>query len=86
MSFAEAMRLLAGAGIGGDAGGEAGAVDWSETVASPWLAETLAEMRRPDSAARVELGSALNATRRPYQLAGLQWLHLLANLQLGPSS
>ena len=83
LSFVEAMRLLAGAGIGGDAGGEAATADWSETVAGPWLAETLGAMRRPDGAGRVDPGSALNATLRPYQLAGVQWLHLLAKLRLG---
>ena len=83
LSFPEAMRLLAGAGIGGDAGREAAAADWSDTVAGPWLSETLSQMRRPDSGARIDPGSALNATLRPYQLAGLQWLHLLANLRLG---
>src|SRR5215470_15047541 len=83
LSFAEAMRLVAGAGIGGDADRQAAAADWSETLAGPWLSETLSEMRHPDRAARVDPGSALNATLRPYQLAGLQWLHLLANLRLG---
>src|SRR5215471_2846899 len=70
LSFAEAMRLVAGAGIGGDADRQAAAADWSETLAGPWLSETLSEMRHPDRAARVDPGSALNATLRPYQLAG----------------
>lgn len=83
LSFAEAMRLLAGAAIGGDAGGEAPAADWSQTIAGPWLAETLAAMRHPGNAERVDPGAALNATLRPYQLAGVRWLHLLASLRLG---
>ncbi len=84
LSFAEAMRMLAGAGIGENAAGDdAAVVDWSSTVAGPWLSDALAAMRHPDRAARVEPGSALNAKLRPYQQAGLQWLHLLANLRLG---
>jgi non-specific serine/threonine protein kinase len=83
LSFAEAMRLVAGAGM---AAGEAAATpdpDWSETVAGPWLAETLKAMRHPDGDASVGPGRALNGTLRPYQQAGLQWLHLLAGLGLG---
>jgi non-specific serine/threonine protein kinase len=83
LSFGEAMRLLAGAGI---AQGEAAAssdVAWSETVAGPWLAKTLAGLRDPGGLARVDPGKALNGTLRPYQQSGVQWLHLLARLGLG---
>jgi len=83
LSFGEAMRLLAGAGIGGDAGNVGGTADWSQTVAGPWLAETLAAMRRQGSGSPVDPGTALKATLRPYQLAGVQWLHLLSRLRLG---
>ena len=80
LSFSEAMRLLTGTGIGAkDAG--AGAVDWSQTVAGPWLAETLTALRHPDAA--VDPGAALHATLRPYQSAGVQWLYLLTKLRLG---
>src|ERR1700726_2736972 len=41
LSFGEAMRLLAGAGISGDATAGPADVDWSQIVAGPWLAETL---------------------------------------------
>jgi superfamily II DNA or RNA helicase len=83
LSFGEAMRLLAGTGI---AEGEAAAsadIAWSETVAGPWLAETLAALRDPGGLARVDPGKALNGTLRPYQQNGVQWLHLLARLGLG---
>src|SRR5262245_14733673 len=83
LSFGEAMRLLAGAGIAEEASAAQADVAWSETVAGPWLAETLAAMRRPDGGARVDPGAALNGTLRPYQQAGVQWLHLLARLRLG---
>lgn len=83
LSFGEAMRMLAGAGIGeGEADASAGAA-WSETVAGPWLAETLAALRDPGGLARVDPGKALNGTLRPYQQTGVQWLHLLARLGLG---
>ena len=48
LSFGEAIRMLAGVGIAGDvAAGEAD-VAWAETVAGPWLAETIAALRHPD--------------------------------------
>jgi SNF2-related domain/SNF2 Helicase protein len=83
VSFGEAMRLLAGAGADGDGIAGSVAAEWSETVAGPWLAETLAGLRRPEGLARVDPGGALQATLRPYQRAGLQWLYLLTRLRLG---
>jgi superfamily II DNA or RNA helicase len=83
LSFGEAVRLLAGTGISGDATAEPVDVDWSQTVAGPWLAQTLADLRRPGGLARIDPGSSLQGTLRPYQLAGVQWLHLLARLRLG---
>src|SRR6267142_3551852 len=83
LSFGEAMRMLAGAGMTGDEAAGAADVDWSETVAGPWLAETLAALRRPDGSARFNLGSLLQGTLRPYQQAGVQWLYLLIRLRLG---
>jgi superfamily II DNA or RNA helicase len=83
LSFGEAMRLLTGAGISqGPAGIEAD-VEWSETVAGPWLAQMLAELRAPDGSMRVDPGPLLAGTLRPYQRSGVQWLHLLARLGLG---
>ena len=83
LSFGEAMRMLAGAGVVD--GGAAGQSDdaWSKTVAGPWLAETLRGLRHPVGLARVDPGRSLQGTLRPYQLAGVQWLHLLARLRLG---
>jgi hypothetical protein len=83
LSFGEAMRLLAGAGMTGDEAAGAADVDWSQTVAGPWLAETLAALRRPDGNAPSNLGGLLQGALRPYQQAGVQWLHLLARLRLG---
>src|SRR5271156_386717 len=41
MSFAEAMRMLAGASVTGDDPAAADA-DWSRVTAGPWLEQTLA--------------------------------------------
>ena len=83
LSFGEAMRLLAGAGISGDSAAAPADPDWSQTVAGPWLARTLAEMRQPDGSLSADPGRSLTGTLRPYQQAGVQWLHLLARLGLG---
>lgn len=81
--FGEAMRMMAGAGIAeNDSGGQVD-IDWGQAVAGPWLAETLAALRRPDGLARVDPGKSLQGTLRPYQLAGVQWLYLLTQLRLG---
>ena len=83
LSFGEAMRLVAGAGISGEKSAEPAQAEWSQTVAGPWLAETLAAMRSPAGRLRVDPGQQLKGTLRPYQQAGAQWLHLLARLGLG---
>ncbi len=81
LSFAEAMRMLAGAAVANDDKAMPDA-DWSQVTAGPWLAQTLQELRAPDGKA-ADPGPALHGTLRPYQLAGTQWLHLLSNLGLG---
>ena len=83
LSFGEAMRLLAGAGIAENDSGVQAAIGWGQAVAGPWLAETLAALRRPDGLARIDPGKSLQGTLRPYQLAGVQWLYLLTQLRLG---
>jgi len=83
LSFGEAMRMLAGAGIAEDDSGGQADIDWGQAVAGPWLAETLAALRRPDGLARIDPGKSLQGTLRPYQLAGVQWLYLLTQLRLG---
>ncbi|CDK99177.1 Uncharacterized ATP-dependent helicase ywqA [Magnetospirillum gryphiswaldense MSR-1 v2] len=80
LSFAEAMRLLAGAAIAEDSPDEA-TRQWSQVTAGPWLAETLKALRDP--AALAEPLPMLKATLRPYQKVGVHWLHLLTGLGLG---
>ena len=81
VSFSEAMRLMAGASLEDDV--EALDANWSELVAGPWLAETLKGLRQPGSLARLNVGTQLHATLRPYQEEGVRWLYLLTQLKLG---
>ncbi len=81
LTFAQAMRMLADpAAASGEA--DAATAAWSQVAAGPWLAETLKALRAPDGAG-VDPGPALRGTLRPYQKAGVQWLHLLSGLGLG---
>ncbi len=82
LSFGEAMRLVAGAHVPGDIVADS-ARDWSHVVAGPWLTKTLAGLRDPDQLAQLDPGPALKTTLRPYQQAGVRWLHLLSTLGLG---
>ncbi|MBG6073526.1 MULTISPECIES: DEAD/DEAH box helicase [unclassified Polaromonas] len=81
LSFAPAMRLLAGASL--DESGEPLDADWSELAAGPWLADTLAGLRKPEGLAQIDPGPELKTTLRPYQQAGVRWLYLLTRLGLG---
>jgi SNF2 family DNA or RNA helicase len=86
ISFAEAMRLLAGAAVTDPSGmdNDPGPADpaWSMITAGPWLQQTLRDLRSADTAG-VDPGSALRGSLRPYQLTGTRWLHMLSNLGLG---
>ncbi len=81
LTFAEAMRLLSGAAVAGERA-EPATAEWAHVTAGPWLAETLKLLREPGGMA-VDPGPALKGTLRPYQAAGVQWLHLLSRLGLG---
>jgi superfamily II DNA or RNA helicase len=85
LGFAEAMRLLSGAGSRGaaDAETEGARREWSSVVAGDWLAQTLRTLRAPEQLAAVHPGTELHATLRPYQELGVRWLHLLVQLGLG---
>lgn len=82
VSFAEAMRLTAGAGIAGSAD-EPTASDWGRAVAGPWLEKTLAALRDPCATSRIDPEEYLNGTLRSYQQTGVHWLYLLSQLKLG---
>jgi non-specific serine/threonine protein kinase len=80
LPFGQAMRLLSGAALDADTPADP---DWSEVVAGDWLADLLHGLRSPEGLAGVDPGPALHATLRPYQQAGVRWLHLLSRLGLG---
>ena len=52
-------------------------------MAGPWLEETLTALRRREGLSPVDPGRSLHGTLRPYQQAGVQWLHLFTRLRLG---
>jgi hypothetical protein len=79
LTFAEAMRMLAGATVTRDDPPDTG---WARVTAGPWLEQTLKELRAPVGD-EIDPGLALRGTLRPYQKAGTRWLHLLAGLGLG---
>ncbi len=81
LTFAEAMRMLAGAAITED-GRDRDIADWSQVTAGPFLAEMLKALRGLNGA-DMDPGPALKGTLRPYQKAGVQWMHLLSGLGLG---
>jgi non-specific serine/threonine protein kinase len=82
-SFAEAMRMLAGADVAKDSVTTGGDLDWSRVVAGDWLAETLKGLRSPGELEKIDPGGDLHGTLRPYQQVGVRWLHLLSRLGLG---
>jgi non-specific serine/threonine protein kinase len=84
VSFGEAMRMLAGANLGGaDTDAKNVEADWAQVTAGPWLAETLRGLRSQEGLDKIDPGRALKGTLRPYQQVGMRWLYLLAKLGLG---
>ena len=84
LSFAEGMRLLAGASrdLSGD-GPLPEESGWAFVEAGDRLGELLAGLREPARLAAVSPGERLRATLRPYQQTGLNWLWFLTELGLG---
>ena len=88
VTFAEGLRMLAGAAPGGAGGPEAASAEvreWSKVQAGEWLGRTLAELRQPGAGGAGDDGGApgLRATLRPYQVAGVHWLRFVTKLGLG---
>jgi superfamily II DNA or RNA helicase len=84
LSFMEGMRLLSGARS--DLSGNDPTLDengWAFVEAGARLREMLAGLREPARLAAVQAGSGLQATLRPYQQTGLNWLWFLSELGLG---
>jgi len=85
VSFAKAMRLLAGAELeGGSSDGLQDACpEWSEVVAGKWLEAKLEALRSPRIRAEIERDAGLEGVLRPYQKRGVGWLWALHSLGLG---
>ena len=85
VSFGEAMRMLAGAQLGGADrnGAEDGRSEWSEVIAGKWLSSRLDTLRSPEVRTEIAAGAGLRAELRPYQKLGVQWLWTLRGLELG---
>ena len=86
VSFAEALRLLAGAdqaGQGAAPDEDDARPDWSDVVAGGWLAGQLDALRSPAVLEAIDRGAGLRAELRPYQKLGVQWLWTLHGLSLG---
>jgi non-specific serine/threonine protein kinase len=83
LTFAEAMRMLAGVDATKDLAAATTDPDWSHVVAGPWLAETLRGLRSPEALDKIDPGRELHGTLRPYQQVGVRWLRLLSRLGLG---
>jgi non-specific serine/threonine protein kinase len=83
LTFAEGMRLLAGAPADLQDDSLEDARQWSFIQPGKWLAAQLAALRSPDQMKDINPGKALKATLRPYQQAGVNWLRLLSQLGLG---
>ena len=85
VSFGEAMRMLAGAQLGGaDANGtEDIRPEWSEVIAGKWLSSRLDALRSPELRAEIDADAGLRTELRPYQKLGVQWLWTLRGLELG---
>jgi superfamily II DNA or RNA helicase len=85
ITFAEGMRLLAGAAL---EGGERAVLaettaEWSKVTAGAWLAKALEDLRSPAGSGDADPGPELRATLRPYQKTGVAWLRVIASLGLG---
>ena len=84
ISFFEGMRLLAGASLSGDASAAIpdAAREWVSIAAGGRFEKLLAELQ-PAQQAKENSPPGLQATLRPYQQTGVQWLRFLTRLGLG---
>ena len=87
LSFAEGMRLLAGAprDLGSETAAAAADLEhqWSTVIAGKWLGQVLADLREPSRLAQGNRSNGLRGTLRPYQQVGHDWLRLVTGLGLG---
>ncbi|MCH9691413.1 MAG: DEAD/DEAH box helicase [Gammaproteobacteria bacterium] len=84
LSFAEGMRLLAGASMDLKSNANISSdPKWSSIQAGAGLNRLLTELRQPKAVKFTKLRSGLKASLRPYQQRGVEWLWTLTQLRLG---
>ena len=84
ISFAEGMRLLAGASADLKHEDETAAQsEWVHVSAGEAMRKILGSLREPDTLEHSGLTRGLNATLRPYQQIGVSWLRFVTTLGLG---
>ena len=84
LSFAEGMRLLAGAPADlGEPDVAAENQQWAFVQPGAWLKSLLEELRAPGALKSIDPGNSLKTELRPYQRAGLGWLWQVSQLGLG---
>ena len=84
LSFAEGMRLLAGAPMDLQADDDSlQTSSWSSVQAGAGLHGLLEKLRHPENLQFTHLDKYLHATLRPYQQLGVEWLWTLTQLKLG---
>ena len=83
LSFAEGMRLLAGAPINLKDDSLNESREWLFVQPGKWLTNQLQALRSPEQVAAINPGAMLKATLRPYQQTGVNWLWLLSQLGIG---
>jgi hypothetical protein len=83
VSFLKGMRMISGMRPNGGEEENAALADWSQVTAGGWLRETLEKIRSPDRAGGFDPNTGLEASLRPYQAAGVQWMWFLQSLGLG---
>jgi len=85
LTFAEGMRLLAGAprDLAGDSPNPEVDRQWSQVVPGAWLAGILASLRDPKALVAGHRSRGFCGTLRPYQEVGSNWLGFLSRLGLG---
>lgn len=84
LSFAEGMRLLAGAPIDlTEQPDEEQWRQWAFVDAGKWFGQVLRDLRAPDNRPALGQITSLKATLREYQETGVAWLHFLSKLGLG---
>ncbi len=83
LSFGEALRLLSGTSGQALEAPDETCPEWSQVVAGRWLGQQLEALRSPQVQAEIEANAGLQATLRPYQKLGVQWLTTLRGLGLG---